>query len=73
MPSQEMGEMMAYLNLVRARVRQTELAAVEAFFDPAEGLIREDIIRGLNRMSSAVYIIMCRLRAGKYDGRGFRP
>lgn len=72
-PSSDMGEMMAQLNLVRTQVRQTELAAVEAFYDPTEGLKREDIIKALNRMSSAVYVMMCRLLAGKYDIRGFKP
>ena len=62
---------MAHLNMVRTQVRETELAAVEAFFDPTEGLQREDIIKALNRMSSAVYVMMCRLKAGKYESQGF--
>lgn len=72
-PSQDMGEIMAHLNLVRTKVRETEIAAVEAFFDPTEGLQREDIIKALNRMSSAVYVMMCRLKAGRYEGRGYKP
>ena len=68
MPSYEMGEMMAHLNLVRTQVRETELAAVEAFFDPTKGPEREDILTALNRLSSAVYVMMCRLKAGKYEG-----
>ncbi|MGI5859347.1 MAG: cobalamin adenosyltransferase [Tepidanaerobacteraceae bacterium] len=71
MPSHDMGEIMAHLNMVRTQVRETELAAVEAFFDPTEGLQREDIIKALNRMSSAVYVMMCRLKAGKYESQGF--
>ena len=71
MPSHDMGEMMAHLNLVRTQVRETEIAAVEAFFDPTKGLQREDIIKALNRMSSAVYVMMCRLKAGKYESQGF--
>jgi ethanolamine utilization cobalamin adenosyltransferase len=65
-PSHNMGEMMVYLNLVRTHVRETEVCAVETFFNPTEGLQREDIIKALNRMSSAVYVMMCRLKAGKY-------
>lgn len=65
-PSYEMGEMMAELNYIRTQIRETEIAGVEAFLDVAEGLKREDIIRALNRMSSAVYVMMCRLKAGKY-------
>jgi ethanolamine utilization cobalamin adenosyltransferase len=72
MPTHEMGEMMAELNLVRTQVRETELAAVEAFFNPTKGLQREDIVKALNRMSSAVYVIMCRLKAGKYENQGFK-
>jgi ethanolamine utilization cobalamin adenosyltransferase len=71
MPAHDMGEMMAHLNLVRTQVRETELAAVETFFNPTEGLQREDIIKALNRMSSAVYVMMCRLKAGKYESQGF--
>ena len=59
---------MAHLNLVRTQVRETELAAVEAFFDPTKGPEREDILTALNRLSSAVYVMMCRLKAGKYEG-----
>lgn len=70
LPNYEMGEMMAYLNLVRTQVRETELAAVEAFLDPTEGPQREDILTALNRLSSAVYVMMCRLEAGKYKGQG---
>lgn len=71
-PSQEMGEMMAYLNLIRTQVRETEIYAVEAFLNPTEGLHREDIIKALNRMSSAVYVMMCRLKAGQYQSQRFK-
>ncbi|MBQ8360212.1 MAG: ATP-binding protein [Oscillospiraceae bacterium] len=47
------------LNKVRCAVRHTELMAVAAMPD------REDIIRALNRMSSFVYILMIREKAGK--------
>ena len=61
---------MAHLNMVRTQVLETA-CCVEAFFDPTEGLQREDIIKALNRMSSAVYVMMCRLKAGKYESQGF--
>lgn len=73
MPSHDMGDMMAHLNLVRTQVRETEIAAVEAFFHPIDGLQREDIIKALNRMSSALYVMMCRLKAGKYVRQGYEP
>lgn len=66
-PDYKMGELMAELNLIRTQIRETELAACEAFFDPNEGLIREDIIKALNRLSSAVYIMMCWLKVGRYN------
>ena len=53
MPGPRHGLRVARLNGLRIQVRQTELAAAQAF---PEG--REDIIRGLNRLSSAVYILM---------------
>lgn len=69
-PSCDMGEMMACLNVVRTKVRETEIVAVETFFDPSQGLEREDIIKALNRLSSAVYVMMCRLLAGRYSRQG---
>ena len=53
MPGPQHGLRVARLNVLRTQVRQTELEAARAF---PEG--REDIIRGLNRLSSAVYILM---------------
>ena len=45
----------ALLNVLRTAVRETELAAVMAF-----GEERADIVRALNRLSSGVYVLMCR-------------
>jgi ethanolamine utilization cobalamin adenosyltransferase len=60
--SWDMGESMASLNALRTYAREAELAAVRAF--PAETpAARPDIVCALNRMSSAVYILMRRLRA----------
>ena len=57
-----MGRLAARLNLLRARTREAELAAERAF---AEGE-REDILKAMNSLSSAVYILFCRLLAGEY-------
>ena len=62
-PSWEMGELALRLNTIRTQVREAELAAANAFEYPGESP-REDIIREMNRLSSAVYIIFCRLLAG---------
>lgn len=63
-PSWEMGELALRLNTIRTQVREAELAAVTAFEYPGESP-RPDIVREMNRLSSAVYIIFCRLLAGK--------
>ena len=55
-----MGETALELNCLRTQVREAELAAAAAF---GEG--REDILRCLNRLSSAVYILFCRLVAAR--------
>jgi ethanolamine utilization cobalamin adenosyltransferase len=41
-------------------VRETELAAVTAFRDPANpsNCLRKDIVRALNRLSSLFYILI---------------
>jgi len=62
-PSYKMGALAARLNLLRAITREAELAA-EFAFDEGE---REDIIRTMNRLSSAVYILFCGLLAGEYE------
>lgn len=54
------------VNKVRAVVRQTELAAYRAFRDENGGVARGDIILGLNRLSSLLWIMMIRLKAGDY-------
>lgn len=64
-PSWEMGELALRLNTLRTRVREAELAAAAAFEAPGEAP-REDILREMNRLSSAVYIILCKLLSGKY-------
>ena len=63
-PSWEMGELALRLNTLRTQVREAELAAAVAFEAPGE-TPRPDIIRALNRLSSAVYILFCKLLAEK--------
>ena len=65
-PSWKMGKLCVVLNELRTQVRETELSAVQAFpFDGPEA--RLDIIEGLNRLSSCVYILFCRVAAGYYE------
>ncbi len=69
-PSWEMGEAMAHLNLIRTQIRECEIAACEAFHSEAEGTSREDLVRLFNRLSSALYLMMCWLKAGRYRKGG---
>lgn len=62
MPGRSFGRMGAALNSLRAAVREVELSALRAF-----GESRMDIAEGLNRLSSAVYIILCRKVSGWYE------
>jgi ethanolamine utilization cobalamin adenosyltransferase len=63
-PDSSLGCLYVELNLLRAKTRETEIAAVEAF--SGGGVEREDILTALNRLSSAVYIMMCRCQNGRY-------
>ena len=68
-PSHKMGRLCVALNSLRAQVREGELAAAQAFSQ--EGTFtRPDLIEGLNRLSSAVYIIFCRQLSGWYEKGG---
>ncbi len=58
-PSYTMGKVAVALNSLRAQIRETELCAVDVFC-PGEKCDRMDMIEGLNRLSSAVYILYCR-------------
>lgn len=57
------GKLVADLNYLRAQIRELELTAITVFLDPSmqltsNGVNREDIVAGLNRLSSAVYVVM---------------
>jgi ethanolamine utilization cobalamin adenosyltransferase len=65
-PDYTMGPLAARLNTLRTRIREGELLAVRTFWrDCAEGPSgfpdsRDDIIRVMNRLSSALYWLFCR-------------
>ena len=65
MPSVTDGLGIARLNRVRCASREAELKALAAFSDRDGNVTREDIVKALNRMSSMLYILMIRLKAGK--------
>lgn len=63
MPEAADGPVIAHLNRCRCAVRAAELAAAQAF-EAADGSCkRADILRMLNRMSSAVYLLMIEEKA----------
>ena len=65
MPGVEDSLTLLQLNRLRTVARQTELACCRAF-STADGIVqREDMVRGLNRLSSLLWIQMIRLKAAQ--------
>ena len=60
MPDGRENRLLLQLNKVRTVVRQTELAAFDAFKTKDGAVEREDIILALNRLSSLFWILMIR-------------
>lgn len=69
-PAAAMGGDAAWLNLLRTQSREAELAG-EAAFAPEAG--RDDLLQALNRLSSGLYLMFCRLLAGEYGGGTHEP
>ena len=65
LPDYTMGKHYALLNQLRTAIRETEEAAVTAFQQGTK-YTRKDIVEELNRMSSALHIMMCMYLAGEY-------
>lgn len=65
MPEASDGAAILHLNRCRTAARAAELAAAAAFTDADGNCRRVDILRALNRMSSMIYILMIREKAGK--------
>lgn len=63
MPQASDGATVLQLNSARCAAREAELAAAEAFCDREGNPTRVDLLRALNRMSSALYILMIRQKA----------
>lgn len=62
------NEIVAYLNKLRTKARETELIAYRAFKTDTVDVEREDIICVLNRLSSLFWIMMFKYLTGKYGG-----
>ena len=52
------GLNVARLNLLRAVIRESEVAGAQAFINKDFSIERADVLQGLNRLSSAVYVLM---------------
>lgn len=59
-----------FVNRLRTVVRQAELAGYEAFKNYDGTVRRPDIILAMNRLSSLCWIMMIKLKAGKYERSG---
>lgn len=57
-PEASYGRDAALLNLLRTKVRETETLAAQAFISRHFDVQRPDILQALNRLSSAVYVMM---------------
>lgn len=67
LPNPKYGQIYGEVNKIRAMVRQLEIAAVEAFYNENEDICdRLDIILALNRLSSLMYIVICKFIGGHY-------
>jgi ethanolamine utilization cobalamin adenosyltransferase len=65
LPCVKDGALIAAVNLARVHARETECDAVEYFAGK-----QPSYIRALNRISSAAYIIMCRIKSEYYAKTG---
>lgn len=66
LPDYSMGLTYSLLNQIRTSIREMEVLAVDAF-KVNRKLDRADIIQEINRLSSALHIMMCRYLAGDYS------
>ena len=67
LPSHTDGAALLAVNRLRTLARHTELAAYAAFTDADGAVTRGDIILGLNRLSSLLWIMMIKLKGGQYE------
>ncbi len=54
-----------YLNKLRALIREVEITAVDAFISESK-VQKIDLLKALNRLSSAIYIMMLKEEKGEY-------
>jgi ethanolamine utilization protein EutL len=62
-PDASMGKLIVKLNLLRAFIREVELCAIEVFDSEIPHMnqeLKSGIVKGLNRLSNAVYVLTCK-------------
>lgn len=57
-PEASQGRDAALLNMLRTKVRETEIVAAQVFINLRFEVLRPDILQALNRLSSTVYVMM---------------
>lgn len=65
------NEIILLLNRVRASVRKLELISLESYYTE-NGLKKEEVNEALNRLSSAIYIMMLKGKSGVYGAERVR-
>ncbi|MDO5329746.1 MAG: ATP-binding protein [Coriobacteriia bacterium] len=68
LPDYKQGKTYALLTLIRSGIREAEVAAAKAFIVDGK-TERPDIIQALNRLSSAMHVMVTKLDAGEYDNK----
>lgn len=68
LPRSDMGVPYALVNELRALSRVAETWAVSAFQSRATPA-QQQVLQAMNRLSSALHILMCRLLAGRYGNK----
>lgn len=67
MPNASDGLLIALLNRCRCAAREAELRAIAAFLDRDGNPTRPDILQAMNRLSSALYILMIRCKSKRQE------
>jgi ethanolamine utilization protein EutL len=58
-PDHRQGPVAVRLNTLRTRVRMVEVSAAKCYLAAGSQCARRDILKGLNRLSSALYVMYC--------------
>ena len=69
MPAPEDGALLLAVNSARCAARHAELMAVHAFCDRDGQMTRPDLLQAMNRLSSALYLVMIRLKQADNEAK----